>query len=257
MARISPSCCFGSGTAVSATERRVPGRRASAAHWLAAIALLIQGTVLAQALPSVTDADVERAARQHPMPTDTELARVPVPSAPRLDALPQPASKAPVDLEALARGFDAHADTPGLVAASGPSLLIFVSFAMPEATISRLLDQAASAGATLVLRGFVNGSLRDTVERMQRLIGKRQGAVPIAPPAFARFSIARPPSFVLVRGGAASQPCAAGMCIAGDAFLLAAGDVSLDYALRFFERSAPGMARDASIYLQRMKGAAR
>lgn len=222
-----------------------------------ATALLLQGLALAQALPKVTDADIERAARQHPMPTDAELARVPVPSTPRIDALPQPASKAPVDLEALARGFDAHADKPGLAAALGPSLFVFVSFAMPEVAIDRLLDQAAGAGATLVLRGFVNGSLRDTVERMQRLIGKRQVAVQIDPQAFDRFSIVRTPSFVLVRGGAASQPCAAGMCIAGDQFVLTAGDVSLDYALKFFERSAPGMARDASIYLQRMKGAAR
>lgn len=223
----------------------------------AATTLLFQGSALAQALPKVSDADIERAARQHPMPTDAELARVPVPSTPRIDALPQPASKAPIDLEAIARGFDAHADKPGLATASGPSLFVFVSFAMPEATITRLLDQAAGAGATLVLRGFVNGSLRDTVERMQRLIGKRRVAVQIDPQAFDRFSIMRTPSFVLVRGGAASQPCAAGVCVAGDEFVLAAGDVSLDYALRFFERSAPGMARDASIYLQRMKGAAR
>ena len=62
---------------------------------------------------------------------------------------------------------------------------------------------------------------------------------------------------MLVRDGAASKPCAAGMCIASDQFVLAAGDVSLDYVLRFFERSAPGMARDASSYLQRMKGAVR
>ena len=48
-------------------------------------------------------------------------------------------------------------------AASGPSLLVFVSFAMPDATITRLLDQASGARATLVLRGLVNGSLRDTV----------------------------------------------------------------------------------------------
>jgi hypothetical protein len=47
------------------------------------------------------------------------------------------------------------------------------------------------------------------------------------------------------------------MCIASDQFVLAAGDVSLDYALTFFERSAPAMARDASTYLQRLKGAAR
>ena len=108
-----------------------------------------------------------------------------------------------------------------------------------------------------MLRGLVNGSLRDTVERMQRLIGNRQVAVQIDPQAFDRFSIVRTPSFVLVRDGAASKPCAAGMCIASDQFVLAAGDVSLDYVLRFFERSAPGMARDASSYLQRMKGAVR
>ena len=73
------------------------------------------------------------------------------------------------------------------------SLLVFVSFAMPEATITRLLDQASRARATLVLRGFVNGSLRDTVERMQRLIGNRQVAVQIDPQAFDRFSIVRTP----------------------------------------------------------------
>ena len=217
--------------------------------------MVLQSAALGQTLPKVTDADIERARQQHPTPTDAELARVPVPSTPRIDALPQPATRTPVDLEALAKGFDAQADKPALGAASGPSLLVFVSFAMPEATIT--LDQASGARATLVLRGLVNGSLRDTVERMQRLIGNRQVAVQIDPQAFDRFSIVRTPSFVLVREGAASKPCAAGMCIASDQFVLAAGDVSLDYVLRFFERSAPGMARDASSYLQRMKGAVR
>ncbi|TXH49449.1 MAG: type-F conjugative transfer system pilin assembly protein TrbC [Burkholderiaceae bacterium] len=232
-------------------------RRTTRVVLCAAAALVLQSAALGQALPKVTDADIERARQQHPMPTDAELARVPVPSTPLIDALPQPTTRTPVDLEALAKGFDAQADKPVLGAASGPSLLVFVSFAMPEATITRLLDQASRARATLVLRGLVNGSLRDTVERMQRLIGNRQVAVQIDPQAFDRFSIVRTPSFVLVRDGAASKPCAAGMCIASDQFVLAAGDVSLDYVLRFFERSAPGMARDASSYLQRMKGAVR
>jgi len=217
---------------------------------LAAVALLPAGA-------QVTDADIERARRQHRMPTDAELARVPVPSTPRIDALPQPATRMPIDLEALAKGFDVQADKPALGEASGPRLLVFISFAMPEATITRLLDQAARARATLVLRGLVNGSLRDTVERMQRLIGNRQVAVQIDPQAFDRFAITRTPSFVLVRDGAAAQPCAAGMCIAIDQFVLAAGDVSLDYALKFIERSAPAMADDASAYLKRMKGTAR
>lgn len=230
--------------------------RLRARHGAVSLALLA-AAVLLPAGAQVTDADIERARRQHRMPTDVELARVPVPSTPRIDALPQPATRTPIDLEALAKGFDVQADKPALGAASGPRLLVFISFAMPEATITGLLDQAARVRATLVLRGLVNGSLRDTVERMQRLIGTRQVAVQIDPQAFDRFAITRTPSFVLVRQGAAAQPCAAGMCIAGDQFVLAAGDVSLDYALKFFERSAPAMARDASAYLQRMKGAAR
>ena len=218
----------------------------------AAAALVLQSAALGQTLPKVMDADIERARQQHPMPTDAELARVPVPSTPRIDALPQPATRTPVDLEALAKGFDAQADKPVLGAASGPSLLVFVSFAMPEATITRLLDQASRARATLVLRGFVNGSLRDTVERMQRLIGNRQVAVQIDPQAFDRFSIVRTPSFVLVRDGAATSPCASGLCVAGDQYLLAAGDVSLDYALAHFQRSAPAFAKDAGRFLARL-----
>ncbi len=210
---------------------------------------------VATAQPTVTDADIERARQRHRMPTDAELARVPVAAAPRIDALPQPATSVPVDLEALARGFNAQSGQPALPAPSGPRLLVFVSFAMPEATIKRLLDQAARAQATVVLRGLVNGSIRDTVERMQRLIGSHKVAVQIDPQAFDRFSIIRTPSFVLVREGAATLPCATGMCIGKEQFALATGDVSLDYALRFFERSAPDIARDASPFLRRMKGA--
>lgn len=236
-----------------ATDRDRAGLRALLSTLLAVGALL--QAVAATAQPTVTDADIERARQRHRMPTEAELARVPVPGAPRINALPQPATNAPIDLEALAKGFDAHAGAPGLPASTGPRLLVFISFAMPEVTITRLLDQAARAQATVLLRGLVNGSIRDTVERMQRLIGRRQVAVQIDPQAFDRYSIVRTPSFVLVRDGAATLPCATGMCIANEQFALAAGDVSLDYALRFFGRSTPAIARDASSFMRQMKGA--
>ena len=89
---------------------------------------------------------------------------------------------------------------------------------------------------------------------MQRLIGERQVAVQIDPQAFDRFSVVRTPSFVLVRDGAATLPCGAGICVASDQYVRAAGDVSLDYALRFFQRSAPRMAGDAATFLQRLQG---
>ena len=208
-----------------------------------------------RAQPVITDRDVERAQQKHRTPSDADLARVPVPSTPKLDALPQPATRTPIDLEALSKGFDAQADQATLGAIAGPGLLIFISFSMPETALTRLVVQASRARASLVLRGLVNGSLRDTVERTQRLIGSRQVSVQIDPQAFDRFSIVRTPSFVLVRDGAQPQRCGAGMCFAADQFALAAGDVSLDYALEHFQRSAPRLAREAGAFLKRMKGA--
>jgi conjugal transfer pilus assembly protein TrbC len=157
-------------------------------------ALLLAGSVLGAPAtpPAVTEADIERARQQHRMSTEAEMARVPVPAAPRIDNLPQPVTSMPIDLEAISKGFDvqngsqAAAMTPGK---AGPKVLIFVSFAMPEPTLQRLVDQAARAGATIVLRGLVNGSIRDTVTRMQALIDSRRVAVQIDPEAFDRYGI--------------------------------------------------------------------
>jgi len=207
-----------------------------------------------RAQPAVTDRDVESARRKHPTPSDADLARVPVPSTPKVDMLPQPATRTPIDLEALAKGFDAQTGQPTLKPNAGPGLLIFISFELPEPTLARLVDQAARARASLVLRGLVNNSLRDTVERVQRLIGSRRVSVQIDPQAFDRFAVTRTPSFVLLQGGAQPRPCGAAACFATHQFALAAGDVSLDYALEFIQRSTPRLARDAIGFLRRLKG---
>jgi conjugal transfer pilus assembly protein TrbC len=211
-------------------------------------ALLLAGSVLGAPAtpPAVTDADIERARQQHRMPTEAELAKVPVPGTPRIESLPQPATRMPIDLEALSKGFDvqngAHASAmaPGK---AGPKVLIFVSFAMPEATLQRLVDQAALAGATLVLRGLVNGSIRDTVTRMQALIGSRRVAVQIDPEAFDRHGITRTPTFVLVMGGAGTEACASRACGSSQQFVKVAGDVTLDYAMRYLNRDPQASVR--------------
>jgi conjugal transfer pilus assembly protein TrbC len=224
---------------------------------------------LAQATPTVTEADIERAKRSQPTvteqdiqrarernrtPSEAELRRAPVPSTPRIDALPQPATRAPVDLDALARGFDATAGQPALHPNPGPALLVFISFAMPDATLARLVEQAARAQASLVLRGLAEGSLVRTVARVQQLIGSRKVAVQIDPQAFDRYEVAQTPTFVLVRDGTQPQPCATGLCVPGDRYVRAAGDVSLDYALTHIQRSAPSFAKDAGGFLKRLKG---
>lgn len=204
--------------------------------------------------PSITDADIQRARERHRAPTDAELRSVPVPAAPNIEALPQPANRAPIDLEALAKGFDTNAAQRGLTGKAGPTLLVFVSFSMPEGALSRLVEQSARARATLVLRGLVDSSLVRTVSRVQQLIGTRLVAVQIDPQAFDRYAVTQTPSFVLVRDGAQAVPCAKGLCVPSDGFVMAAGDVSLDYVLAFFQRSAPAFAKEAGAFQKRLKG---
>ncbi len=210
-------------------------------------ALLLAGSVLGAPAtpPAVTDADIERARQQHRMPTEAELARVPVPAAPRIENLPQPVTRMPIDLEAISKGFDLQNGAQAAAMTSGkagPKVLIFVSFAMPEATLQRLVDQAARAGATLVLRGLVNGSIRDTVTRMQALIGSRRVAVQIDPEAFDRYGITRTPSFVLAIGDARAEACATQACGSSQQFVKVSGDVTLEYAMQHLKRSSSGSA---------------
>ena len=233
-------------------------------------ALAAGSSALAQTTPVVTEADIERARRETPTVTeqDIEAARqkyarpgeaglrsAPL-NSPNLETLPQPATPVPVDLEALARGYaeqsDAMTRAQGLIA--GPGLFIFVSLTMPRATLQGLVDQAARAKATIVIRGFANGSLRDTVAQVQGLIGNRQVAIQIDPLAFDRFAVAKVPSFVLVRDGTRPVACASGSCAPADSFLRSTGDVSLDYALEHMQRSAPGFGPAADIFLKRLRG---
>ena len=233
-------------------------------------ALLASAQALAQNPPVITDADIERVRREQPaitegdidaarrkysMPGDAELRYAPVPT-PNVEALPQPLSRTPIDLEALARGYASQADamTQAQGLATGPGLLVFVSLSMPRPTLQRLVGQAARAKASIVLRGFANGSLRDTVAQVQGLIGARQVAVQIDPLAFDRFAVTRVPTCVLVRDGTRPVACASGSCAPADSFLRTSGDVSLDYALEHMRRSAPGFGPPADIFLKRIKG---
>jgi conjugal transfer pilus assembly protein TrbC len=176
-------------------------------------------------------------------------------AAPGIDALPQPLTQPPLDLEALARGYaattESHPVFPGLQ--RRPGLLIFISLTVPRPTLERLLDQAARAGASVVLRGFADGSLRQTAAQLQALIGARPIAVQVDPPAFDRFGITRVPSFVLLRDGTRPQPCAAGSCAPPEDYLQVSGDVSLDYALAHMQRAAPRFRAETDLFLARLQ----
>lgn len=259
---------------MSATECLVggfgrPRRSRAALAGIGLLSLLAWATQASTLTPAITDADIERARREQPTVTEQDIEaarrkhgmpapgianRRPAPAGPAIEALPQPATRTPIDLEALARGYasqtDAMASAQGF--ASGPGLIVFVSLSMPRRSLERLIDQAARTRASVILRGLVNGSLRETVAQVQALIGERQVAVQIDPQAFDRFAVSRVPSFVLVRDGARPASCAAGTCAPPEDFLRTAGDVSLDYALEHMQRAAPDFHAEAAPFLHRL-----
>jgi conjugal transfer pilus assembly protein TrbC len=204
-----------------------------------------------------TDAQIERAIRGMKPPTEREIAATPAPSMRRVDALPTPAVPADADLGSITQGYAPairQALASGAALSQKPSLLIFVSFSMPEPTLARLVDQAARSAGTLVLRGLTESSLKQTVARVQKLIGTRKVAFQIDPQSFERFSVDRTPTFVLIRSGAQPVSCGEAQCLPDDSFVSVSGDVSLDYALEHIQRQAPRFTDEAGQFLRGLKG---
>ena len=188
----------------------------------------------------------------YPFPDAKALGRTPTASPPKID--PRVAG---ADIEALVRQFAGA--TPSTTAQSPqPALRIFVTLDMPAASLRGLADQAARSGATLVLRGLKDNSMRATLAGVQSLIGERTVAWQIDPLAFTRYAVERAPTFILLTGsagGTSTQAACTLDCRAPSAFVAVAGDVSLDYALEAMVRQVPSAKPQALPYLARLKGA--
>ena len=104
-----------------------------------------------------------------------------------------------------------------------------------------------------MLRGLQKASIRQTAARVQQLIGQSAVEFQIDPQAFDRFAVHAAPTFVLVKPRARVADCAAGACVAPDAFASVAGDVSIAYALETIAQRAPAFKADAELLLQRMQ----
>ncbi len=134
---------------------------------------------------------------------------------------------------------------------TGPDLLVFVSFSMPEASLKRLATDAAKANGVLVFRGPKEGSLKKTLQAFEPLAKLGASAI-LHPEAFTWNRIDSVPVFVL--GTAASGSCddAAGSC---RETLRVAGDASLEYILERMARAAQPLASEAELRLTRLRGA--
>jgi len=156
--------------------------------------------------------------------------------------------KARIDVQKLLEQQPAASAT-ATAAPTQSAALIFVSFAMPEASLKALLDESAKTGAPLVLRGMVDGSMKRTLARLRALVtGVRtdgpQPTITIDPTAYARFNVDKVPSFVFALESI--RPCERETCPT-PLHLKVSGDVSLSYALDMMSSQAKSPAARAQV----------
>ena len=152
-----------------------------------------------------------------------------------------PIAPAGTDVAAIARQ---HQDVMAGAALPKPvRLLVFVSLSMPKESLKHVAVDAERAGATLILRGFVNGSMKQTMTAVQDILGPTgRAAWEIDPPAFAHYGIHAAPTTVLARHAGND----------GNDYAAVAGDVTLAYALDAIAREKPGMAPQAADFRRRL-----
>lgn len=108
-------------------------------------------------------------------------------SMPDVDAIPKPQNEKPIDLNEIAKQYQTMQNAARAQNAR-PELLVFVSLSMPQESLRRFSEQASRAGATLVLRGLKENSIKKTAQALQEL-GLTNAPIAIHPPAFQQFSI--------------------------------------------------------------------
>ena len=193
---------------------------------------------------------IDRVRQAHPFPDARAIERAPISRPPKINS-----GAAGTDIEAIVRQH-ANLGEPSRDQAAQPTLRVFVTLNMPAASLKGLVDQAARSGATLVLRGLKDQSMRKTVAAVHELIGERHVGWQIDPEAFTRFGVERAPTFVLLTsgaGGRAPESTCTTDCPLASSFVAIAGDVSIDYALQSMVRQVPSAKPHAEPFLTRLK----
>lgn len=122
-----------------------------------------------------------------------------------------------------------------LDAANQPTIFVAISASMPPENLKKLARDAGRANVTLVLRGFVEGSVQKTTEAMAQYA--RLGAsIQIYPQLFSQYGITVVPTYLAVKS--TSECLANTQCTSAESATVS-GDVSLAYALRSLQKTVP------------------
>lgn len=107
------------------------------------------------------------------------------------------------------------------------NIIIFVSFSMPDESLKGWMREAQIINAPVVVRGFINNSFKDTINKISILTKDNHGGIQIDPTLFQRFQVDKVPAVVVVK----EPNCMPSMSCAID-YDIVYGDVTLLYALK-------------------------
>ena len=83
-----------------------------------------------------------------------------------------------------------------------PRIMMFVSFSLPEAELKQRVADAAHYGIPVIIRGMVNGNMRQTATAVGRLVQEtKTGGVEIEPTLFRQFSVKAVPQLIVTCDG--------------------------------------------------------
>lgn len=88
---------------------------------------------------------------------------------------------------------------PDMVRPVAP-LMAFVSFSMPEDSLKAILEQVDRVGGTVLLRGLLNNSFKDTATVVAGLVEENGAGFGVDPKLFAKYDITAVPAFVVPGG---------------------------------------------------------
>ncbi|MBA3814649.1 MAG: type-F conjugative transfer system pilin assembly protein TrbC [Alphaproteobacteria bacterium] len=125
-------------------------------------------------------------------------------------------------------------------------LYIFVSFSLGEKALLNLGQDAKRFGATLVLRGFREGSYTKTAHSLQKIITKTGQGVLIDPELYSLFHITTVPTYILAKPFVLQSETRTQTPI----YDKLQGHVSAHYALEAFAKEGD-LRREAQTFLKR------
>jgi conjugal transfer pilus assembly protein TrbC len=174
---------------------------------------------------------------------DAPSLRTPVNSFPNIEV----GKHESIDVEAIAKQYQAH-----IPVLKQDELFVFASFAMPKASLERMMIDAAKVGAVVVFRGFKNNSWKETAETIAALKHGGVNAV-VNPNAFRAFKVNVVPVVVLAAPTALQQLDDEG-CAQEREFVSAVGDVTLDYALERIAKQSTRFSATSLRYAKAIRG---